>query len=475
MSETTRPALDLSAVLDASPPSDPTRRIYTNRNLNMEEIKAIGFDMDYTLVQYHQRAMDELAIRKTLDKLIEKYGYPTEIRNAKIDHDFIIRGLVVDKETGHICKLDQDRIVGRCYHGYQPISDEERRARYGTKPLSLSSDRFIRVDTLFSLPESTLLAGIIEHYKALNKELPKSPGELCLDIRDSIDQAHKDNTLKAEIMANLDKYIIRDPDLGPTLHKLKSAGKTLFLLTNSEHYYTSAVMSFLLDGVLPFFESWRDYFDVLIVDGRKPSFFNEPNPFMRLDESGEPTSEKVTALLPRVIYSGGNIQELERLMNLTGDSLLYVGDHVYSDIVLSKLSGWWRTALVIQEMTEGIRQTIEYAPQLNRVYQLEQVARHLDDAINYHQTLTGSLERVQRLIVALTSPETHVIDSTRDKAMREIERKQNMLSQTLQELEDLESEIERSFNTYWGRLFRERHELSLFGAQMRSYSDIYTF
>jgi 5'-nucleotidase len=474
MSDTSRSALDLSAVLDASPPSDPTRRIYTNRNLDMAEIKAIGFDMDYTLAQYHQRAMDELAIRKTLDKLIENHGYPDEIRNAQIDHDFIIRGLVVDKDTGHICKLDQDRVVGRCYHGYHPISDEERKSLYGTKPLSLSSQRFIRVDTLFSLPESTLMAGIIEHYKLKGETLPKSPGELCTDIRQSIDEAHKDNSLKAEILSDLSKYIVQDPDLGPTLHKLKSAGKTLFLLTNSEYYYTDAVMSFLLDGVLPFFESWRDYFDVMIVDGRKPSFFNDPNPFVRLDEQGEPTAERVEHFSPRVVYSGGNIQELERMMDLTGDSLLYVGDHVYSDIVLSKRSGWWRTALVIQEMTEGIRHAIEYAPQLRRVYELDRAARQLDDMINYHQTLSLSLERVQKLIVALTSPETHVIDSTRDKAMRDIEKKKAILTRTLQEAEELEAEIERSFNKYWGRPFRERHELSLFGDQVRHYADIYT-
>ncbi len=474
MSDDIKPALDLSAVLDTSPPSDPTRRVYTNRNLDMSEIKAIGFDMDYTLAQYHQRPMDELAIRKTIDKLIESHGYPEEIREAELDLDFIIRGLVVDKQTGHICKLDQDRVVGRCYHGYQPVSDEERRALYGTKPISLSSSRFIRVDTLFSLPESTLMAGIIEHYKRKGAPLPKTPGELCGDIRQSIDEAHCDNSLKAEIIADLNKYVIKDPDLAPTLHKLKSAGKKLFLLTNSEHYYTDAVMSFLLDGALPFFESWRDYFDVSIVSGRKPSFFQDPNPFVRLDEAGQPTEEAVQSFAPRAVYKGGNLQELERLMRLTGDSILYVGDHVYSDILLSKRSAWWRTALVIQEMEEGISKALGQAPQLSRLARLDEAARRLDDSVNYHLTLTRSLERVQKLIFALTSPETHVIDTTRDKAHKEIEKKRAQLAQLLAEMEELETEVESTFNKYWGQTFRERHELSLFGDQVETYADIYT-
>lgn len=469
-----RSALDLSGILKSAPPSDPTRRIYTNRNLDMSEIEAIGFDMDYTLIQYHQRPMDELAIQKTIDKLIQSRGYPEELREVHIDLDFIIRGLVVDKHTGHICKLDQDRIVGRCYHGYQPISEEERKALYGTKPISLNSERFIRVDTLFSLPESTLMAGIIEHYKQKGEPLPTTPGELCIDIRKSLDEAHCDNSLKAEIMANLELYVVKDPDLGPTLHKLKSAGKRLFLLTNSEAYYTEAVMSWQLDGVLPFFESWRDYFDVCIVDGRKPSFFQDPNPFYRLNEQQERMEEPVECFLPRVIYSGGNLQELERLMGLTGDSILYVGDHVYSDIVLSKRSAWWRTALVIQEMEEGITKAMSQSSKLSRIEQLDLAARRLDDSINYHLTLTRSLERVQKLIIALTSPETHVIDSTREKASQEIEEKRTLLTQLLSELEGLDSEVESTFNRYWGQAFRERHELSLFGDQVQNYADIYT-
>jgi HAD superfamily 5'-nucleotidase-like hydrolase len=474
MSESTSPVLDLSAVLEVSPPSDPTRRIYTNRTLDMAEIQAIGFDMDYTLVQYHQHALDQLAVAKTIDKLIENHGYSEEIRKAKIDYDFIIRGLVVDKRNGYICKLDQDRVVTRCYYGYQKVSLDEQQRVYGTKPITLLADDFIRVDTLFSLPESTLMAGIIEHYKELNQPLPKEPGELCVDIRQSIDEAHCDNTLKAEIIADLPRYVIQDPDLGPTLHKLKSAGKILFLLTNSEAYYTDAVMKFILDGVLPFFESWRDYFEVILVDGRKPSFFNATPPIYRLDEQYHRLDEDVQTFHQRVIYSGGHIQILEQILNLTGDSILYVGDHIYSDIVKSKRNAWWRTALIVQEMKADIQRTLEHTQQLKRVHDLDHASRRLDDMINYQKTLTLSLQRVQKLIVALTSPETHVIDSTRERALKDIDKKQALLDQTLREIDELETQIESTYNRYWGQTYRARQELSLIGHQVQNYADIYT-
>ena len=71
-------------------------------------------------------------------------------------------GLVVDKEHGNIFKMDAHRQVGRCYHGYTQLSQADRIELYGSRPISLGTDRYHWVDTLFSLPEATLLAGIID-------------------------------------------------------------------------------------------------------------------------------------------------------------------------------------------------------------------------------------------------------------------------------------------------------------------------
>ena len=38
----------------------PESTIFVNRNLRMDNIKIIGFDMDYTLARYHKRAIEEL-------------------------------------------------------------------------------------------------------------------------------------------------------------------------------------------------------------------------------------------------------------------------------------------------------------------------------------------------------------------------------------------------------------------------------
>ena len=54
-------------------------------------------------------------------------------------------------------------------------------------------------------------------------------------------------------------------------------------------------------------------------------------------------------------------------------------------------------------MRDSVTQTVNHASDFNRIYQLDQAARQIDDMINYQRTLTRSLERVQKLIVALTS------------------------------------------------------------------------
>ena len=75
-------------------------------------------------------------------------------------------------------------------------------------------------------------------------------GRLYDDVREAIDAVHRDDSLKREVRKDIGRYIFRDPELGPALHKLRSGGKKLFLLTNSLWDYTDVVMSFLLDGVV---------------------------------------------------------------------------------------------------------------------------------------------------------------------------------------------------------------------------------
>jgi 5'-nucleotidase len=92
-------------------------RVYVNRNLRLDKIEMVGFDMDYTLAIYDQARIEELSMRATLDKLCKNKGYPDEIRHLSYDPAIAIRGLVVDRANGNIFKPDRYGFPGRARHG----------------------------------------------------------------------------------------------------------------------------------------------------------------------------------------------------------------------------------------------------------------------------------------------------------------------------------------------------------------------
>src|SRR5947207_10367372 len=74
-------------------------RVFCNRNLRMDTIEMIGFDMDYTLALYHQDRLEQLSMELTLQKLVDKHGYSDAILKLSYDPRWAIRGLVVDKKN----------------------------------------------------------------------------------------------------------------------------------------------------------------------------------------------------------------------------------------------------------------------------------------------------------------------------------------------------------------------------------------
>ena len=99
-----RLSVDLDKILREPSDNSPTRRIYANRTLDMSEIEVIGFDMDYTLAAY-QRKWTDLRLRQRWKSWWSK-RYPEALRRVTLDQNFIIQGLVVDKELGNIFKMD---------------------------------------------------------------------------------------------------------------------------------------------------------------------------------------------------------------------------------------------------------------------------------------------------------------------------------------------------------------------------------
>src|SRR3982751_3114313 len=88
----------------AATPHPPERGIFCNRTLNMRAIKAIGYDMDYTLVHYRVDAWEQRAYDSIRDQLARD-GWPVE--GLKFDPTLAIRGLIIDREKGNLLKANR--------------------------------------------------------------------------------------------------------------------------------------------------------------------------------------------------------------------------------------------------------------------------------------------------------------------------------------------------------------------------------
>src|SRR6185437_2361287 len=77
------------------------RGLFCNRTLNLRSIRAIGYDMDYTLIHYVTEAWERVAYEHLRAKLLA-VGWPVE--GLAFDSGSVIRGLCLDRELGNIVK-----------------------------------------------------------------------------------------------------------------------------------------------------------------------------------------------------------------------------------------------------------------------------------------------------------------------------------------------------------------------------------
>lgn len=450
-------------------PLDRRRQVFVNRNLRFDKVKTVGFDMDYTLAIYSPHRIEELAFRVTVDKLVSQRGYPEGVRELHYEPDRVIRGLVVDKRRGNIFKMDRYNHVGRVWHGERPIEKEQRIQLYRRKKIEVRTQDYAWVDTLFALPEVCLYSLLVDWMDVHAPSFLQSYGQLYDDIREMIDQAHADGSLKKIVMQDLPTYVERDPYLARTLHRLRSSGKRLFLLTNSYWLYSNAVMSYLLDDVMVGYPSWRAFFDIVLVGARKPSFFTADAPFLQVDlETGEASAKPATRFDKGKVYQGGNRRDFETMAKLGGDHVVYVGDHIYGDMLKSKKSSLWRTAMIVPELEEAIWHRQLFAPEIHRLGGVLQELRRLDYEINYY-----------KLTLAARPPDGQS-GPTDSQALASLNARSGLeaLRQRVRELlaerDGTQDRLEASANPYWGSLFREDNEMSLFGKQVEDYACIYT-
>src|SRR4051812_13160996 len=187
----------LSTIPAAAGAAQAGRGVYCNRTLNLRAIRAIGVDMDYTLLHYHVDVWEQRAYDYLQQRLAES-GWP--VADLRFAPAFAMRGLVIDTLLGNVVKADRFGYVKRAYHGTRRLEFEAQREMYARLLVDLADRRWVFLNTFFSLSEATLYAQLVDRLD--EGALPAIAGHEVLwnHVHTALDMTHAEGRLKAEIV-----------------------------------------------------------------------------------------------------------------------------------------------------------------------------------------------------------------------------------------------------------------------------------
>lgn len=430
----------------------PFNSVFVNRTLNMRQIQAIGFDMDHTLVQYNIPYFENTTHQILIQKLINEKKYPSVIAHFKFNMDKITRGLVIDTQKGNVLKVSRYRSIRTVYHGETQIEHKDLQRIYPTKYIHFGIDHphFSFVESHYSLALTLLYMQIVE----LKKKHPSIPdySQIFSDIYSVISDIHNHSLVKCKVMENPGKYLKINPSITRQLENLIQHGKRLFLLTNSSIDYCSFLMNHTISPFLKKHSSWQDIFEYVITSADKPHFFHKKKEFNQISTPNFKIIKK--SFIPdKGVHQFGYAKGLTQALHLKDNEILYIGDQVYTDVVLLKQKCGWRTALVIEELAkeQQIRKTQQ--PLYEEINQLMKQKIPIETQIN--QLVSDQIENNHK------KHEFKIINLL--KKTEKLDRK----------LGNKITTINQSYNLFWGELLRTGMEESLFASQAERFSCIY--
>ncbi len=413
--------------------------------------------MDYTLIHYFVDEWERAAFDHGCAYLAS-LRWP--VADLEFDPEAFTLGLTFDLELGNIVKATRFGYVVRGQHGNQMLSFTELRRRYSETVIDIGEHRFKFMNTLFELSRASLWCQLID----LHDRNPLPEVKTYRDIYHTIDlalnSAHRDGSLKEAIVANPQRFVDPDPEIVPTLMDQRLAGKELILITNSDWSYSQQIMAWCFNASMPAGKTWRDLFDLVIVAANKPRFFSDIGPVYEVVdfERGllEPHQGPITK---NAVYHGGNARLVEQALGHEGSQFLYVGDHLFGDVYVTKDVLRWRTALVVRELEDEIAASNSATSSNAELSDLMAQKSQLE--------FTQSRLRLDRRRLVVSNQPRQTIDDEIDSIALQIA-----------ELDDHIAPLARTAseqgNLVWGPLMRAGIDKSLFARQVEKHADVYT-
>lgn len=132
---------------------------------------------------------------------------------------------------------------------------------------------------------------------------------------------------------------------------------------------------------------------------------------------------------------------------------MYVGDHLYSDVLRSKRTLGWRSAFIMPELEDEMRVFAENVHISQRIGSL----RQLRDELGVY---ADNLRRNKNL----SRPEL-------EKKLQEVDADESLVKDTLQELA---AKWHAAFHPVWGAMFNAGYQDSRFAFYVNNYACLYT-
>ncbi|KAI8058529.1 HAD-superfamily hydrolase [Syncephalis plumigaleata] len=484
--------------------------VFANNELDLNKVHVYGFDYDYTLARYTSE-LPKTIYSLLRDALIDHLRYPSILRGLQYDPTFAIRGLHYDGHTGYLMKLDSYGNVQRnaVYYGRRAVEDPLAvlGVEFGAHiPRQLVKGRMRQLVDLFSMPNTCLLADIIEYFE--KHSIDFHPQHLADDVQLVSEMLHSGTgigmgPLHKTIMNDIEKYLDPSQSLVDYLEKLRKYDRKLFLLTNSGFEFVDRGLAYITG-----YKDWRELFDVCIVNSMKPAFYRNRRPFRYVSTSnlynamntttngtiqrnGEDPNfygsswSAVSEFKRGEVYSGGNIIDFCLWTGWNDGSTIYIGDSIYNDLVDPALQQGWRTGIIINELENEIeiQRSAAYRRYIARFTQLEGLLKSTQRSI---LSELGEAVELDEAISNLSSDDASIPDNVDGNGdphpfynstisnYQKLHHHRQQLRRWRTERRDIARQLKNLFNPQFGSVFRTMINPSMFADKIRAYSDLYT-
>ena len=335
---------------------------------SFKDIDVIGFDIDFTLLQYNKKNMTKLMYESLSKFLIIQKNYPKQIEyqyHKEFIQSFSQKGFIIDYINGNCLKIRKDKSIIKCYHGKKELNKEEINSIYENgkyylfkkSNIAINESFYMNMDNFHSqdLPLFMICVDLFDAGKLKTINITNYL-YIIKHIFEGINYnfhvgMFEDFSNLGYIFPQINKFpelYLSNNNYQTLLINLKEKGKKLFFATNSNYSYSNFILGKTLGS------DYDKYFDLCIYKSSKPGFFKSQNKegakCYFLDKSEFNCNELNDEVYHKIINGNKNLSGgsyvlvekfYEKMLNKKDIKYLFVGDNILSDCkAASALDGW---------------------------------------------------------------------------------------------------------------------------------------